>query len=255
MGCKGEHTAMLSENFTVLVPVFFVLLLGYLAGRAKKFDANQVDGINELVLDFALPASLFTGVVGSSRTEIAQRFSFILVALATLLGIYVLGLAFSRIIFRLTLGNSALFALAAAFPSVAFFGPAILGVKFGERSAFTISSILIITVLLLVPISLVILEADRAVQQTCTTGCTLQQICTSGRKLQQVCTSVLNTTSTKPATREAIILIIHSVSGAVKAPYVWVPAIGLVFVLSGVHLSSLRAYPKSRITIIYCILY
>jgi hypothetical protein len=33
---------------TVLLPVFFVLGLGYFAGHAKKFDANQVAGLNEL---------------------------------------------------------------------------------------------------------------------------------------------------------------------------------------------------------------
>jgi malonate transporter and related proteins len=230
---------MLSENLIVLIPVFFVLLLGYLAGRAKKFDADQIEGINELVLDFALPASLFIGIVGSSRTEIAQLFSFILVALAALLGIYVLGLVVSRIIFRLTVGNSALFALGAAFPSAAFFGPAILGVMFGERSAVAISSIVIIAVLLLVPISLVVLEADRKVQQASATGRTVQQVCTSGRTVQQVCTSVMNTTHVKPATRDVIILIIHSVSEAIKAPYVWAPAVGLVFVLLGVHISPL----------------
>jgi malonate transporter len=54
---------MLSTTITVLVPVLFVVLLGYVAGRAKAFDADQVSGVNELALDFALPASLFVGVV------------------------------------------------------------------------------------------------------------------------------------------------------------------------------------------------
>ena len=113
---------MLSDNIMVLIPVFFVLLLGYFAGRVKKFNADQVAGINELVLDFALPASLFIRIVDGSRTDIAQRLSFVLVSLAALLGIYVLGLVVSRILFRLTIGNSALFALGAAFPSAAFLG-------------------------------------------------------------------------------------------------------------------------------------
>ena len=36
---------------TVLLPVFFVLGLGYFAGHAKKFDADQIAGLNDLVLD------------------------------------------------------------------------------------------------------------------------------------------------------------------------------------------------------------
>jgi malonate transporter and related proteins len=223
----------------VLIPVFFVLLLGYFAGRAKKFNADQVAGINELVLDFALPASLFIRIVDSSQTDIAQRLSFILVSLAALLGIYVLGLVVSRILFRLTIGNSALFALGAAFPSAAFFGPGILSAMFGEKSAVTISFIIIIANFLLVPISLVILEADRTVQQAYTSGQTVQQVCTSGRTAQNICTSLMDTICIKHATREMTILIIHSVSKAVKAPYVWAPAVGLVFVLLGIHISPL----------------
>jgi len=63
---------MLSTTLTVLVPVLFVLLLGYVAGRAKAFDQEQASGINELTLDFALPASLFVGIVGIPRTQLIR---------------------------------------------------------------------------------------------------------------------------------------------------------------------------------------
>lgn len=56
-----------SQILTIIVPIFFVLLLGYVAGLAKKFDSDQVAGMNELVLDFALPASLFGGMFFTSR--------------------------------------------------------------------------------------------------------------------------------------------------------------------------------------------
>jgi predicted permease len=48
---------------TVVLPVFFVLALGYFAGRARKFNSDQVAGLNELVLDYALPAMLFVATV------------------------------------------------------------------------------------------------------------------------------------------------------------------------------------------------
>jgi predicted permease len=37
---------MTLNAITVLLPVFFVLGLGYVAGRTHKFDADQVQGIN-----------------------------------------------------------------------------------------------------------------------------------------------------------------------------------------------------------------
>ena len=76
---------MSSTALSVLVPVLFVVLLGYVAGRAKTFDIDQVAGINELALDFALPASLFVGIVTIPRTQLTQDVLFILVALAALL--------------------------------------------------------------------------------------------------------------------------------------------------------------------------
>jgi hypothetical protein len=36
----------------VLLSIFFVLGLGYIAGRAKEFDADQVQGISYLVLQY-----------------------------------------------------------------------------------------------------------------------------------------------------------------------------------------------------------
>jgi len=52
---------MFAEILNILFPIFFVLPLGYAAGRPNQFDNHQLAGINELVLKFALSASLFVG--------------------------------------------------------------------------------------------------------------------------------------------------------------------------------------------------
>jgi len=44
--------------FGALTPVFFVLALGYFAGKRNAFDADQSAGLSKLALTFALPASL-----------------------------------------------------------------------------------------------------------------------------------------------------------------------------------------------------
>jgi malonate transporter and related proteins len=41
--------------FGSLTPVFFVLALGYLAGKRNTFDADQAAGLSKLALTFALP--------------------------------------------------------------------------------------------------------------------------------------------------------------------------------------------------------
>jgi malonate transporter and related proteins len=111
---------VLSTTLTVLIPVLFVVLLGYVAGRAKAFDADQVAGINELALDYALPASLFVGVVTIPRTQLVHDLSFLLVVVAALVGVYVGALAVGTLAFRLSARAAALFALGAAFPGTPF---------------------------------------------------------------------------------------------------------------------------------------
>ena len=48
---------------TALLPVFFVLLLGYAAGRYHRFSPDQATGFNQLATNFAMPASLFSDMV------------------------------------------------------------------------------------------------------------------------------------------------------------------------------------------------
>ena len=149
---------------------------------------------------------LFIRIVSSSRTEISTAFiSFVLVSLAALLGIYVLGLVVSKILFRLTIGKSALFALGAAFPSAAFFWAFYCRVMFGEKWGVTILSVIIIANLLLVPISLVLLEVPI---EHCSRPTHIkrqkqvQQVCTSWRTAQKICTRVMDTIYVKDETRE-----------------------------------------------------
>jgi malonate transporter and related proteins len=45
-----------------LVPVFFVMFLGYFAGARRIIDNQHVASLNVLLLTFVLPAALFVGV-------------------------------------------------------------------------------------------------------------------------------------------------------------------------------------------------
>jgi malonate transporter and related proteins len=133
----------------VIIPAIFVLLLGYSAGRAKRFDANQVEGINELVLDFALPASLFVGIVGISRARI-ERYFFLAIFMVCFV-FYLLALAIGRFLLHLNSSSAVLFALGSAFPAAPFVGPSVLGGLFGvSSSAIEITSTSIVSLLLLV---------------------------------------------------------------------------------------------------------
>jgi auxin efflux carrier (AEC) len=151
---------MLLTSFSVLLPVLFVIALGYWAGRARKFDADQVQGINELVLDFAFPALMFVGIATTTSREMLAEVPFLLVLFAGFAGFYVVAVIFSRYVLRHSLGEAALQAASVSFPSVAFMGLPIFGGLFGESSLLSVSSANALGILIVVPSTVVLLEID-----------------------------------------------------------------------------------------------
>jgi malonate transporter len=55
-----------------LLPVFFVLALGYVAGKRRSFDAHQAAELSKLALSFALPAFLFVGMTNIPKELLLQ---------------------------------------------------------------------------------------------------------------------------------------------------------------------------------------
>jgi len=219
---------VVSTTFTVLVPVLFVLLLGYFAWRSKKFDADQVAGINELALDFALPASLFVGIVNIPRTQVAQDASFVVAVLLDLFGLYLVAFVIGTKLLRLPSSAAALFALGAAFPGTPFFGPAILGGLFGASSATAIASTAIIGNLVLVPATVVVLEAASRSRRS-----SLKAVAFAANAgASSGGNSGLRESHSPRAEIELVIR--NSLLHAAKQPYVWAPVVALAFLLIGI---------------------
>ena len=224
---------MLSSTLAVLIPVLFVLMLGYLAWRAKKFDADQVAGINELALDFALPASLFVGIVGIPRIQLLQDASFVTAVLVDLLGIYIMALVIGKRLLRLPTTAAALFALGASFPAAPFFGPAVLGGLFGASSAVAIAATAIIANLVLVPVTVVVLEASLRSQRP---NVKAIAVAAGAGPISAYSNGVPNSHSGQAETKT---VIRDSLVHAAKQPYVWAPVVALVLVLMGINVPSL----------------
>ena len=56
-----------------LVPIFFGMALGYLGGWTRDIDNRHVAELNALVMDFAVPASMFVSVVQVSRETLLDQ--------------------------------------------------------------------------------------------------------------------------------------------------------------------------------------
>ncbi len=102
-----------------LAPVFFVMALGYGAGRLRTVDNHQVDGLNALVMDFALPASLFVATASASRSQtFAQAPLFAILGVVMLL-LYLAWYFSVRAFSKVSKADASLQALTIAFPNLA----------------------------------------------------------------------------------------------------------------------------------------
>lgn len=147
------------DIISVLVPVFLVIGLGYLAGVRKIFDADQVEGFNEFVLGFALPAMVFVGVVATSRSVLLDDAALFLGVTAVQLLFMGLGLVLGRVVLKRDLASSAIIALMMAVPTAAFMGTPILDALFRKASSSLAISLYAISVnAVILPVAIVVLE-------------------------------------------------------------------------------------------------
>src|SRR5438045_7407776 len=149
---------MILTVITVLLPVFFVLGLGYFAGRAKKFDADQVAGLNDLVLDYALPAMMFVATVKTPREQLLSEGPYALALLVAFVGLFLTVVLVSTLLLHHSLGEATLQANLASFPSVGFFGPPIFQGLFGPSSLVSIALATTLSLVTMIPLTLVLLE-------------------------------------------------------------------------------------------------
>jgi malonate transporter len=147
--------------FSVILPVLFVMGLGYWAGRAKQFDQDQVRGLNALVLEYALPALLFVGVVSASRGALLAAVPFALGILVATFGLFLLATIFCVFVLRRNLGTTAIQAGCTSNANVAFAGVPILTSLFGQSSTFSVATSALIINVTIVPAMVTMLEYDR----------------------------------------------------------------------------------------------
>ncbi|PJG56255.1 malonate decarboxylase subunit [Bradyrhizobium forestalis] len=189
-----------------LVPVFFVLLLGFVAGKARIVDNGHVEGLNALVMDFALPASLFAATASAPRDRIAEQAPVFLVFGVTILVIYVGWYWFERTFFAVTRSDASVQALTVGFPNLAGVGLPILSTVLGPTGVVPVAVALATGSILVSPLTLVIVEMSTA--KTRGADAPSQPVLTAVRR-------------------------------ALAKPVVWAPALGIALSLFDLNLDAL----------------
>lgn len=124
----------ISGLVTALLPVFFVLALGYLAGKRNTFDADQAAGLSKLALSFALPASLFVSMTDIRRDLLLQQGRLVLALILAHTGLFLVAWLLLRALKPLRGTPSIIYALMLSTSATPVFGLAVLEPILGPTS-------------------------------------------------------------------------------------------------------------------------
>src|SRR6202048_2554380 len=142
-----------------LVPVFFVMALGYVAGARRIIDNQHVASLNVLLMTFVLPAALFVGVAQTSRSGLEENGKLFLVLVISMLVIFGITFALNHYVFRLSPGENAVQSLSVGFPNYAAVGLPLLGSVMGPGSAVSVAVSVAAGSLFISPLTQAVLES------------------------------------------------------------------------------------------------
>jgi malonate transporter and related proteins len=190
-----------------LLPVFFVLSLGYLAGKRRSFDADQAAGLSKLALGFALPASLFVGMAEIPRELLLEQGRLVLALILAHVGLFLVAWLLLRRFKALTGAASIIFALMLATSATPVFGIAVLQPLLGNTSTGTVG-LVALAINLVVPVAIILLET-----QGLAVGAASAPSSSSRRKQ-----------------------VLSGLKSGLTSPLLWGPVLGIIVVVIGLHI-------------------
>lgn len=197
------------QSITIVTPIIFVLALGFFAGKKQAFgkSSDSISVINELVLNFALPASLFVGTISVTRTQLLGDTGLFISLLISLLVAYFIGLFVAKYIFKRNMIEASIAGLAVSFSAGPFYGPALLDSIYGQAGGVSVSIIALLLNVFIVPLATIIIKLN---------------VSSSNKK----------TSLTK--------MIGQSIFDAIfKTPFVWAPLLAFVLVFLDIHMPDI----------------
>jgi malonate transporter and related proteins len=212
---------MLGKILGALLPAVITIVLGYFAARHHDFEQEDVPVLNRMVIGYALPLSLFVGVVQAGRSDLLEALPLVAILAIAMIGTYAAIFVLGRFVLRYSAGMCAIGALAASAPSSAFVGAPVLSYFYGDGADIPIAVSSIILVLALVPVTVIILSLE--------TGGSRPVRARHGKSAIDA-----------PAPRSDL-NVTGRIIDAFKQPVVWLPLLGFIMVLLNVFVPKVFA--------------
>jgi predicted permease len=141
-----------------ILPVFFTLALGYYAGLRGRVDNKDPHALIAVLMQFALPCSLFLGIGSAPPAVLRSEFPLLLLLAGVMLASYGLTYFLSRRFGGATLGEAAVLSLTVAFANNVAIGLPLLSRVAGPGGQLAGMCGIVAGALVVSPLTLVLLE-------------------------------------------------------------------------------------------------
>jgi malonate transporter len=199
-----------------LVPIYFVLLLGFTAGKGGIVKSAHVAGLNAVVMSYALPASLLAATAATPRASMLEQWPLLVTLLVAMMLIYPLWYLLQRRVLRRSVSESAMQSLTVALPNYAGAGLPIVTALLGADHIVPVAVAIAAGSLFPSPITLALFELAKAAP------------------------TANSASSGTPADRTGnVARFVAAIARACLKPVVLAPAVGIVISLAGWRLPTL----------------
>lgn len=193
-----------------IIPIFVIMLLGYMGAKMHSFSPDQTQALNKVVLDIALPAALFASITRASREMLFSDLTLTIVSLVGVVALFMISFFLCWKLWKHNVQEAAVCALIAGSPTIGFLGFAVLDPIFGAttETGLVVAIVAIVVNAVTIPIGFYLLNVGAPEGSEMRSGSSLS--------------AVIN---------------------ALKQPVVWSPLLAVAIVLCGFHLPE-YLYPS-----------
>lgn len=141
---------------TITLPIFALILAGYIAARRRILDISATDALNRFVVYLALPALLFLATARVHPADLNQP-GFALALALGVLPVFLFAMWLTR---RSRLADQTIHGLNASYANAGFMGIPLCLATFGEASLPALVIATVLTACVLFAVSIVLIEID-----------------------------------------------------------------------------------------------
>lgn len=148
---------MFTIALNIVIPVFGIVLIGYLAVKLGVLNQAANEGLSKFVFTIAIPCMLFRAMARADLPD-AMPWGFVLSYFLAVLVVYVMGALVAGLVFNRSRAEQGIIGLGSAYSNVVLLGIPMVVAAFGDAAAVPLALMVALHALIMFPLATIILE-------------------------------------------------------------------------------------------------